>query len=139
MKVFRDTGFLGAAPIDVGGQSVVPRDVSAALIFEHWRLPEGEEDLTVMQVVVEGLSGGMGVKHTYDLLDLYDVETGTTSMARTTGYTCTAVARQVAGGLFRRPGINPPEYVGRETGCYENLLEGLARRNIRWEGSVDEY
>ncbi len=77
--------------------------------------------------------------YTYDLLDFYDVETGTTSMARTTGYTCTVVARQVASGLFRRPGINPPEYVGREEGCYENLLEGLRRRNIECRGSVAEF
>jgi len=89
-------------------------------------------------VVVEGQSGGRDVTHTFDLLDFYDAATGTTSMARTTGYTCTAVARQVAAGRFRRPGINPPEFVGREEGCYGDLLEGLEARNIHWRGSVSE-
>jgi len=95
--VFRDTGFLNTSAIRVGGQSVVPRDLTSALVFEHWKLREGEEDLTVMQVVVEGEAGGDAVRRTYDLLDSYDSETGTTSMARTTGYTCTVVARQVLG------------------------------------------
>jgi len=136
MRVFRETGFLNKDPIEVCGQSIAPRDLTSALIFEHWKLRECEEDLTVMQVVVEGQSGGQRVTYTYDLLDLYDTKTGTTSMARTTGYTCTVVARQVARGLFRQPGINPPEFVGREEGCYQDLLAGLERRNIRWDGSV---
>ena len=46
MGVFRDTGFLGTEPIEVRGQSVVPRDLTSALIFEHWKLGEGEQDLT---------------------------------------------------------------------------------------------
>ena len=138
MRVFRDTGFLDTDPIVVKGQKVVPRDVTSALVFQHWKLRDGEEDLTVMQVVVEGQSGGRDVTHTFDLLDFYDAATGTTSMARTTGYTCTAVARQVAAGRFRRPGINPPEFVGREEGCYGDLLEGLEARNIHWRGSVSE-
>jgi len=138
MQVFRDTGFLDTDPIEVGGQRVVPRDVTSALIFEHWKLREGEEDLTVMQVVVEGRSGDRRVTHKYDLLDMFDAETGTTSMARTTGYTCTVVARQILKGLFRSPGINPPEYLGRQAGCHADLLEGLRARNIHWNGTVTE-
>jgi len=138
MQVFRDTGFLDEEPLDVGGQTVVPRDLTSAIIFEHWKLGEGEEDLTVMQVIVQGQLDGKAVTHTYDLLDSYDPATGTTSMARTTGYTCTVVARQVAKGLFRRPGINPPEFVGRTEGCHADLLEGLAKRNIQWECTITE-
>jgi lysine 6-dehydrogenase len=59
-------------------------------------------------------------------------------MARTTGYTCTIVARQVLGGLFTRKGICPPEYVGEAGGCYENLLSGYRDRGIRLEEIVEE-
>ena len=138
MRVFRDTGFLDEEAIDVRGQSVVPRDLTSAIIFEHWKLGEGEEDLTVMQVVVEGEADGKDVSYTYDMLDSYDPATDTTSMARTTGYTCTVVARQVAKGLFRRPGINPPEFLGRTEGCHADLLEGLAKRKIQWDCTVTE-
>lgn len=138
MQVFRDTGFLGEEPLDIGGQSVTPRDLTSAILFEHWKLGDGEEDLTVMQIVVHGQLDGKAVTHTYDLLDFYDRATDTTSMARTTGYTCTVVARQVAQGLFRRPGINPPEFLGRAEGCHAHLLEGLAKRNIYWECTIAE-
>lgn len=138
MQVFRDTGFLDTNSIEIAGHSIVPRDVTSALIFEHWKLKEGEEDLTVMQVIVKGQAGGRDITLTWDLLDFFDKQTGTTSMARTTGYTCTVVARQVASGLFRRPGINPPEFLGRAEGCHSDLLEGLRARNIHWTGSTTE-
>ena len=91
-----------------------------------------------MQIVVRGQVDGEAVTYTYDLLDFYDPATDTTSMARTTGYTCTVVARQVAQGLFRRPGINPPEFLGRAEGCHADLLEGLAKRNIHWACTITE-
>ena len=50
--------------------------------------------------------------------------------------TCTLVARQVASGLFKQPGINPPEFVGRKRGCYQDLVDGLSERNVRWESSI---
>ena len=63
----------------------------SALMFPHWTFEEGEEEFTVMRVVIEGrLADGSHERVTYDLLDRYDKARGVTSMARTTGYTCTA-------------------------------------------------
>ena len=137
MRVFRETGLLSTEPIEVGGQRVVPRQLASALLFEHWKLREDEEDLTVMRVEVEGVSGSAAERHAFHLLDRYDASSGTTSMARTTGYTCAIVARQVARGLFRRPGISPPEYLGREEPCWVDLLSGLESRNIQWSEIAD--
>ncbi len=130
MRVFRESGFFNTAPIDINGQPVKPIDVTAKLLFEQWKLQPGEEDFTVMQVSVEGRKSGKTVRHTYNLFDRYDRETDTHSMARTTGYTATIVARQVAGELFAQKGICPPEFVGRTPGCFENLLNEYAKRNI---------
>ena len=137
MRVFRESGFFDTAPITLNGHSVRPIDLTSKLLFEQWRLGEGEEDFTVLQVVVEGEQAGGRYRYTYDLLDRYDRETGTTSMARTTGYTCTLVARQVLRGLFTQKGICPPEYVGRTPGCYKNLLAGYAARGIHLIETVD--
>jgi lysine 6-dehydrogenase len=112
MAALRDSGFLATEPIAIGGQQVAPLQVTAKLLFDQWRLQPGERDQTVMQVVVEGERGGQRVRHTYDLLDFYDAANDVTSMARTTGYTCTAVARLVAASTFRQPGICPPELWG---------------------------
>ena len=51
-------------------------------------------------------------------------------MARTTGYTCTAGVRLLAGGLFHRTGIVPPEFVGREQACYDFVMAELGRRGV---------
>jgi len=130
MRVFRDSGFLGAAPIKVDGQAVKPLSLTARLLFDQWKLQEGEEDFTVMRVIVEGEKGGQHIRYTYDMLDKYDRQTKTTSMARTTGYTCAIAVRQVANGLFTQKGILPPEFMGRTPGSFENFLAEYAKRNI---------
>ncbi len=56
-------------------------------------------------------------------------------MARTTGYTCSAVARAVAEGRFRRPGISPPETIGMEPGCWQFVLDRLAERGVVFQQS----
>ncbi len=71
-------------------------------------------------------------------LEAFNPETDTSSMARTTGYTCTIVARQVLRGLFTQKGISPPEIVGRTPGCFEDLMAGYAQRNLHLHEHVTE-
>ncbi len=130
MKIFRETGLLSTEPLTVKGVNVRPLDVTSELLFARWRYDEGEEDLTVLQVIVEGQLRGESLRITYDLLDRYDASTATSSMARTTGYTCAIVARQVLTGRFKREGISPPEFVGRRLDCYDDLLAGYEERGI---------
>ena len=138
VEALRDAGFFGEEPVLVGGVAVRPVDLAAALLFPVWHLAEGEEDLTVMRVVVEGRSNGRAVRHTFDLLDRYEPTTGTTSMARTTGYTCTATVRLLAAGRYRQPGIAPLELVGGEPGCAEFILADLARRGVTLRETLDD-
>lgn len=130
MRVFRESGFLDTAPVEIDGRPIAPIRLTSRLLFDQWQLQEGEQDLTVMQIVVEGRKNGKRLRYIYDLLDDYDVSTGTTSMARTTGYTCAAVVRQVACGGFSAPGIHPPEHVGQTPGCYQAVIADLARHDI---------
>ncbi|GIK71900.1 MAG: saccharopine reductase [Chloroflexota bacterium] len=130
MRVFRESGFLNTDAIKVDGVAIAPIRLTARLLFEQWRLQPGEHDLTVMQVIVEGVEAGRPVRYTCDLFDRFDAATGVTSMARTTGYTCTAVARLAANGRFRRPGVCPPEFVGQTPGCCDAVLADLAARGV---------
>ena len=138
MRVFRESGFFDAAPVEVDGQQVSPIALTSKLLFDQWKLEPGQEDLTVMQVVIEGDKAGTRYTYTYDLLDGYDPETQTTSMARTTGYTCAIVARQVARGLFTQKGICPPECVGQRLACYQDLMAEYSKRNIQVRETVVE-
>lgn len=136
MRVFRESGFFSPAPVELDGGRVSPLALTSKLLFEQWKLAPGEEDVTVMKVVMEGKKGNEGVRYTYDLLDRYDHETRTTSMARTTGYTCAIIAGQMANGLFARIGICPPEWIGRTRSCYEDLLAGYERQGIGLKETV---
>jgi len=137
MRILRESGFFDPTPIQVDGVSVRPLSLTSKLLFKQWKLQAGEADLTVMRVIVEGEKSGQHLRYTFDLLDRYDAATQTHSMARTTGYTCTLVARQVLKGLFRRRGICPPEYVGRTPGCWPDLLAGYAQRGIHLSEQVE--
>jgi saccharopine dehydrogenase-like NADP-dependent oxidoreductase len=136
MRVLRDTGFFSLDPIDAGGQKVRPRDLTAALLFPRWTFEEGEADLTVMRVRVEGRDGEARVAHSWDLVDRFHEATGLRSMSRSTGYVATAVARLVAGGVFRRPGVHPPETLGATPGLLERVLADLGARGVRCRGAV---
>jgi len=138
MRMLRETGFFSKQPITVGGQQVVPLELTAKLLFPAWQLRPGEEDFTVMRVVVEGRDGERRVRYSYDLLDRFDRPTATTSMARTTGYTCTAIARLVAAGKFSERGVSPPEVVGRDPVCYDAVMADLAARGIVFRETVEE-
>lgn len=138
MRVLREAGFLSTKPVVVDGVPVRPLDLTARLLFPAWQLGPGEEDLTVMRVIVEGVEDGRRVRRTYDMLDRYDAATGTTSMARTTGYTCTAAVRAVARGLYTRKGISPPEYLGPVPGVYEFVFGELAARGIVFHETVEQ-
>ncbi len=130
MRVFREGGFFSTESVDVGGVSVRPIDLTSTLLFRHWELKPGEEELTVMRISIEGRQNGQAVHYIYHLLDRTDPETGITSMARTTGYTCTAVVHLILEGHFNRPGIHPPEWIGAEPGNLDFVLNYLKERGV---------
>ena len=138
MLGLRHSGFFGTEPIPVGDTEVTPLSVTAQLLEDAWAFEEGEEDLTVMRVQVEGRIGESLERHTYEMLDRYDRENQVSSMARTTGYTCTAMVRMLAEGLYREPGITPPELVGADAACFDFVMSELDSRGVRFQHTVEE-
>lgn len=132
MRVLRESGFFSSEPIQVSGQEVRPRDVAAALLFPKWSYDEGEADLTVMRVAVEGTRGGEPARFSWDLLDRYDPATDTRSMSRTTGFTASAMARRMLAGQFQRPGVHPPEVPALTPGILDDMLRELGERGVRY-------
>ena len=130
LRVLRESGFFSKEPVDIHGTLVRPVDLTARLLFPMWKLMPHQEDFTVMRIRIEGVEEGKNKAYIYDLLDRRDRVNGTISMARTTGFTCAAVAHLVLDGKFARKGICPPEYVGAESGCYEFVNSYLAERNV---------
>jgi lysine 6-dehydrogenase len=136
VRALRESGFLSQEPITAGDSQVRPIDVTAALLFQQWRLGRGEPEFTAMEITVHGQEGETPREYVYRLLDRTDERTGTSSMARTTGYTCAAAARLVLEGRFTRVGICPPEYVGADETCFERVLADLAARGVQVERAL---
>lgn len=130
MQVLRDSGFFSTTPVELRGASVAPMDLTSRLLFHQWRMPAGERDLTVMLVRLDGQASGRRVRREFYLLDRFDDASQTTSMARTTGYTCSLVARLVLCGQFARRGICPPEFIGQTPGCFDWLRQECEKRGI---------
>jgi saccharopine dehydrogenase-like NADP-dependent oxidoreductase len=138
MRILREAGFFSTDEIQAASGLVVPRDVTEALLFNAWKFDDGEPDLTVLRITVEGTKDGKRLRHTYNLLDYYNPDTETMSMARTTGYTCTAMANIVARGLWTEPGLAAPEMVGRNADCFDAVISHLEARGVHIFQRVDE-
>ena len=130
IRVLRESGFFSYDPVEVNGKKIRPIDMTARLLFPKWKLKPGEEDLTIMRVEVYGKKEGKEHSFIYTLLDRYDRGEGVISMARTTGYTCTALTRLMLDGRIPEQGIIPPEQVGRNGENFNFILEHLRERDV---------
>jgi saccharopine dehydrogenase-like NADP-dependent oxidoreductase len=120
-------------PVHINGVQLSPLEFISQLLINEWRLGPEEEDFTVMQVIVKGKKEGKEKKIEYNLLDHYDPKTKTSSMARTTGYTCTAVVNLIAKKLFNQKGVFPPELIGNNKECFDFVMNYLAERGVIWK------
>jgi saccharopine dehydrogenase-like NADP-dependent oxidoreductase len=133
LRVLRDTGFFSYEEVTVKGMKVRPIDVTAQLLFPKWKLKPGEEEFTVMRIRIVGEENGREKLYEYYLHDRTDRASGTLSMARTTGYTCTAAAHLVLDGRYSRKGISPPEFLGEAAGHFSFVLSYLKERGVSYQ------
>jgi len=131
MKIFRETGFFSHDEIEFSGKKIKPIELTSKLLFPFWQPDEDEEEFTLMTIKIAGKKTDQKKVIEYVLLDRSDKKTKTSSMARTTGYTCTAAARLILEGKFNRKGICPPEFIGEEDGCFDKIISLLNERNIK--------
>jgi len=137
IRMLRETGFFSETPLDIGGVRVRPIDLATRLLFPMWQMGEGDEDVTVMRILVEGAGKRGLLRITYDLFDRFDQATRTSAMARTTGYTATTAVRMLADGLWTEPGVVPPERLGRSAACTDYMLAGLRDRGVVYRSSEE--
>ncbi len=131
IKLLKETGFFNDDLIEIkGGQKIRPIDLTAKLLFPLWKLKNNEKEFTVLKIIIRGIENGKFKKYIYNLYDEFNSKTKTSSMSRTTGYTCTAAANLVSGKIFSRKGISPPEYLGENEKSFNYILSYLKKRNI---------
>ncbi len=138
MRVLRAIGLFSKEPVDVNGVSVRPLDLLSKLMFPMWTYQPGEPDLTVMRVLADGTRAGKRVRLTWDLLDYLDPATGFTSMSRTTAFPCAIMARHIASGRLKTPGVLPPERFAADHALVADVLEQLDARGVHFEAAEYE-
>jgi saccharopine dehydrogenase-like NADP-dependent oxidoreductase len=53
-------------------------------------------------------------------------------MARTTGYTCSAITNLFAKGMVKHKGLCPPEYLGVDEESFNFIMDYLNERGVRY-------
>jgi saccharopine dehydrogenase-like NADP-dependent oxidoreductase len=133
IRVLKESGFLSKKKVDVNGKQVSPMEFTSKILFKEWKLGETEKEFTIMRVTLRGKNtSGQQEEIVYNMYDEYCEETGTSSMARTTGYTATAAANMFLEGLFSGKGVFPPELVGKHEACFDYILAYLEERSIHY-------
>jgi saccharopine dehydrogenase-like NADP-dependent oxidoreductase len=128
-------GFFSTTPLRVNETDISPLDFTSRLLVNQWKLEPEEEEFTVMKIIVQGKDKTV----TYDLYDEYDLATKTSSMARTTGYTCTAAVNLLAKNLFNEKGVFPPELIGKDKKCFDFIMNYLAERKVNWVKQENDH
>ena len=132
IKVLKKCGFFDTKEIEVNGKKIKPIDLTSKLLLPLWSLEEGEDEFTVLKITIKGEENNQPKIYTYTLIDRYNHVDDISSMSRTTGYTCTAVARLLLTNKFKRKGICPPEFIGEDENCYNSIINDLIERGIKF-------
>jgi len=128
MRPIRELGLLGIKPLEVKGQTVVPRDVFIAAVQPKLHKPQGR-DLVALQVQVSGQKGGRPHAVRFRLIDYFDAEHGISAMMRTTGYSLSVTGQMQADGRITEKGVRTPD----EAVPFRAYVEELGRRGVRIE------
>lgn len=132
----KKAGFFGHDEINVDGKKIRPIDFTTSLLFDSWKLKEDDDEFTVMKIIISGIMNNKPTTIEYSLYDEYDAATKTSSMSRTTGYTCTAALNMMMNNLFTEKGVFPPELVGKDKSCFDFIVKYLAERNVIYKKTV---
>lgn len=132
IQSLKQAGFFDENEIELKGNKIRPIDVTSRILFDQWKLQPTDEEFTIMTILLKGTQNNLPATVEYFLYDEYDAVSQTSSMSRTTGYTCTAAVNMLAENLFSKKGVFPPELIGKHKSCYDFIMNYLAERKVKW-------
>jgi len=133
IQAFQAAGFFSDKPIEIEKNiSVKPITLTTEILKKAWKLRSNDKEFTVMRIIIKGIEKGRPVTYTYSLCDYFDPLTGFTSMARTTGFTCTAMVNLILKKLFDKKGVFPPELLAGQKNVFDFVMNYLKERKVNY-------
>ena len=134
IALLMDLGFFSERPINLkgSGNRVSPRALLSTLLDRKLAMHQGDKDMTLLRVDVKGRKkkGDKTTRiHQYEMIDRFDVETQTTSMARTTAHPCATVGQMILEGKITERGFIPPELAIKDE-RFDDFLSRLERKGL---------
>jgi lysine 6-dehydrogenase len=108
LKTIQRLGLLELRPVEVDGQSVIPRHVLHALWDPQIRAEGDTRDVILIRILAKGTKGGRPAEVLVDLIHLYDEATGFSAMEQGTGWHAAILTEAIAFGQVSR-GVVPVE------------------------------
>jgi len=105
---------------------------TAQTLIGAWKPKANDFDQTIMRLEFTGLKNGKSTIEIFDMLDYFDRENKVSSMARTTGYTCTAITNLLLTENLEK-GIVLMEKLGQNQKNVDFVLSYINERNIHFK------
>ncbi len=131
----KESGFFNTHPINTDSGEVIPLEFTSKILFDKWYLHPNEKEFTVMIIKIRGLENNKKIEYTYKLFDTYDNNSKISSMARTTGYTATAIINFILEKGIEQKGILAPEILGQNETIFKYVMDYLKERKIVYNKS----
>jgi saccharopine dehydrogenase-like NADP-dependent oxidoreductase len=103
-----DLNMLDDALLTVGGVMIDKKEVLAAMLEPHLQFEEGERDMAILRIEVDGLEGGRPKRVVSQVVDYRDLETGFTGVSRLTGFTASIGAQLLGTEVIAKRGVLSP-------------------------------
>lgn len=131
MRFLQAAGFFDDTEIHVKNTAVNKREATAAILLNGWKGDNTYDEYTVMRLELDQMQNGSGKKIIFDIFDRRDKQTGYSSMARTTGYTCCAAAKLILEEKISSAGLLYPEELAKgDDAIYNEVINYLTGKGI---------
>lgn len=120
-----ELGLFDAEPIDVDGNEIAPRKLTARVLER--KLAGPGPDVVLLRVTVVGSKNVGRRRFEFELVDRYDTVNGITAMMRCTAYPASIVLQMLASGRIQQRGVVLQER------CVpgDEMIAELAKRDVR--------
>jgi saccharopine dehydrogenase-like NADP-dependent oxidoreductase len=126
IDTLKKAGFFNTENVKTKQGSIIPIEFTTEILKKDWLLKEDDLEFTIMRIDIHDKEKKIRI----DLFDEYNTKTKTSSMARTTGYTCTACVNMLMENIYNQKGLFPLELIGKNKNCYNYIIKYLEERGV---------